>query len=59
MSSLFCVLLWALLIPLAAILWLTESRQARIKRLRRLGWSQRRIAEHLRCTTYQVRKALA
>tara|TARA_R110000772_G_scaffold260247_1_gene378137 strand:+ start:870 stop:1049 length:180 start_codon:yes stop_codon:yes gene_type:complete len=59
MSSILCVLLWALLTPLAAILWLSESRQARIKRLRRLGWSQRRIAEHLRCTTYQVRKALA
>jgi transcriptional regulator len=59
MSSLLCVLLWALLIPLAAILWLSESRQQRINRLRRLGWSQRRIAEHLHCTTYQVRKALA
>jgi broad-specificity NMP kinase len=59
MSPILCVLLWTLLVPLAVILWLSESRQARIKRLRRLGWSHRRIAEHLHCTTYQVRKALA
>lgn len=56
-------LLWVLLVPLVAlfgvILWLSESRTQRIHRLQRNGWSQQRIADHLRISRYQVRKALA
>ena len=42
-------LLWVaalLLLPLLFILWLTESRQTRICRMRRNGWSWKRIADH-------------
>ena len=60
MSTILCTLLWVLLIPLGVILWLSESRHQRIHRLRHQHhWSQRRIAEHLNVTTYQVRKALS
>lgn len=59
MSTIACALLWALLIPLGVILWVTETRQQRITRLHRCGWSQHRIAQHLHCSRYQVRKVLA
>lgn len=56
-------LLWVLLVPLLAligvILWLSESQPQRITRLRAAGWSQQRIADHLRISRYQVRQALA
>jgi len=59
MSTILCALLWALLIPIGIILWVTESRQQRIRRLRRYGWPQQRIADHLQVSRYQVRQALA
>jgi DNA-binding NarL/FixJ family response regulator len=56
-------LLWVLLVPAIAligvVLWLSESRQQRIQRLHRAGYSQARIAQHLNITRYAVRKALA
>lgn len=52
-------LLWVLLVPLAVILWLSETTPQRIHRLHRSGWSQKRIADHLRVSRYQVRKVLA
>lgn len=56
-------LLWVLLVPLialvAVILWLSETPSQRIHRLRTAGWSQQRIATHLHCSRYQVRKTLA
>lgn len=56
-------LLWVLLVPLLAllgvILWLSESQAQRITRLRSYGWSQQRIATHLRISRYAVRQALA
>lgn len=55
-------LLWVLLVPaliiLGVVLWLSESRQQRIHRLRSYGWSQQRIANHLQITRYQVRRNL-
>ena len=55
-------LLWVMLVPLLAllgvILWLSESQTQRIQRLRSYGWSQQRIAVHLRCSRYQIRKCL-
>lgn len=55
-------LLWVLLVPalilLGVVLWLSESRQQRIHRLRSYGWSQQRIANHLQITRYQVRRSL-
>lgn len=55
-------LLWVLLVPLLAllgvILWLSETQAQRIIRLRSYGWSQQRIASHLRISRYAVRQAL-
>jgi IS30 family transposase len=59
MSTILCVLLWALLIPIGIALWLTESRQQRIRRWQQAGASQAAIARKLNITRYQVRKALA
>ena len=56
-------LLWVLLVPammlIGVVLWLSESRQQRIQRLHRTGYSQARIAQHLNISRYAVRKALA
>ena len=48
-----------LLMPIIVLLWATESTGQRAKRLRSRGWSQRRIAEHMRISRYRVRQALA
>ena len=58
-TTITCALLWVLLVPLAVLLWLTESRQQRIRRWHRQGMSQRAIAERLGTTRWQVRRALA
>jgi hypothetical protein len=58
MSTILCVLLWALLIPIGIICWLSESRQQRIRRWHQAGASQAAIARKLNITRYQVRKAL-
>ena len=56
------IILW-LLLPLlalvAVILWLTESREQRIRRWHQRGMSQRAIADRLGVTRYRVRMALA
>jgi hypothetical protein len=48
-----------LLLPLVILLWATESTEQRAKRLRSYGWTQRRIADHMRISRYRVRLALA
>ena len=58
-TTILCALLWALIIPLAWVLWLSESKEQRIRRWHRDGMSQRAIAERLGTTRWQVRKALA
>jgi hypothetical protein len=52
-------LLLPLLLVVAVILWLTESREQRIRRWYKQGMSQRRIADRLCCSRYAVRKVLA
>lgn len=56
-------LMWWVLLPLlalfAVLLWATESREQRIRRLHKTGLSQAKIADRLRVSRYQVRKALA
>jgi len=59
MSTILCALLWALLIPIGIILWVTESRQQRIRRWHQAGASQAAIARKLNLSRYQVRQALA
>jgi IS30 family transposase len=52
-------LLLPLLLVIAIILWLTESREQRIRRWYKQGMSQRCIADRLCCSRYAVRKVLA
>lgn len=62
MTTITCVAVWLLLpliVLLGVALWLSESRQQRIKRLYCTGYSQARIAQHLNISRYAVRKALA
>jgi hypothetical protein len=58
-TTTFALLLALLLLPFLVLLWATESRPQRAKRLRSYGWSQQRIADHLGVTRYRVRVALA
>jgi hypothetical protein len=45
-----------LMLPLLVLLWATESTEQRAKRLRRNGWSQRRIAEHMGISRSRVQR---
>ena len=52
MTTLTCILatlLAILTIPLAVLLWATESRATRIKRLKRNGWTWKQIAARYGC----------
>jgi AraC-like DNA-binding protein len=56
------VLAWAavlILLPVLFLTWLTESRQQRCRRLRRAGWTQQKIADHLHISRTTVRRELA
>lgn len=53
------ILIAVLLLPLIAILWLTETTPQRVNRLRGNGWSQQRIADHMQISRYRVRMVLA
>lgn len=60
--SITCLLAWAaalLLLPVLVLLWATESREQRARRLRSYGWSQQRIADRLGCSRSTVRRLLA
>jgi hypothetical protein len=52
------LLLAALLLPLLLLLWATESRPQRARRLRSYGWSQQRIADHLGCSRSTARRLI-
>lgn len=45
-------------LPVLFILWLTESQTQRIRRLRRQGWTQQRIADHMGVSRSTVRRRL-
>ena len=47
-----------LLFPLLLLCWAFESRQQRARRLRRQGWTQQRIANHLHISRTTVRRLL-
>ena len=59
MTTTLALILALLLLPLVILLWATESTEQRAKRLRSYGWTQRRIADHMRISRYRVRMALA
>jgi len=49
-----------ILFPVVLLLWMTESRTQRIHRLRnRHGWTQQKIADHLKISRSTVRRHLA
>lgn len=58
-STTLALIVAALLLPLLILLWVTESRQQRARRLRSYGWTQQRIADHLGVSRTTVRRALA
>ena len=47
-----------LLLPLLILLWVTESRPQRARRLRSYGWTQQRIADHLGVSRSTARRLL-
>ena len=47
-----------LTLPIAVLLWASESRTQRIRRWRRAGASQQLIADRLGCSRATVRRAL-
>ena len=57
-STIFALLLAALLLPVLVLLWATESRQQRARRLRSYGWTQQRIADHLGVSRTTARRLL-
>lgn len=58
-STILALIVAALLLPLLILLWATESRPQRVRRLRSYGWTQQRIADHLGVSRTTVRRALA
>jgi DNA-binding CsgD family transcriptional regulator len=62
MTTTLCILatlLAILTLPLVLLLYITETRQQRIKRWRAVGWTQQRIADRLGCSRTTVRRILA
>jgi hypothetical protein len=57
-TTTFALLLALLLLPFLVLLWATESRPQRAKRLRSCGWSQQRIADHLGVSRTTARRLL-
>jgi len=53
------LLIATLLLPLIIILWFLETTPQRAQRLRRQGWTQNRIAQHMGISRYRVRMVLA
>jgi predicted transcriptional regulator len=57
-----CFVVWAvalLLLPVLAVAWALETRQARARRWRRAGMTQQAIATRLGCSRTTVRRMLA
>jgi hypothetical protein len=59
MSTAFALIAALLLLPIIILLWATESKQQRAKRLRSYGWTQRRIADHMGISRSRVQRILA
>jgi hypothetical protein len=58
MATTTALLLAALLLPLLILLWVTESKPQRARRLRGYGWTQQRIADHLGVSRSTARRLL-
>ena len=58
MTTTLAVIAALLLLPLIILLWATESRPQRARRLRSYGWTQQRIADHLGVSRSTARRLL-
>jgi DNA invertase Pin-like site-specific DNA recombinase len=58
-TTLAALVLALLLLPLLVLLWATESRQQRARRMRGYGMTQQAIATRLGCSRTTVRRLLA
>ena len=62
MTAFTCAAIWLLfplIVVIGIVLWASEDRQQRARRLRRAGWSQQRIADRLGCSRTTARRLLA
>jgi len=59
MTTFFTFLLLPLVLLFCVLLWLSESKEQRIRRFVSSGLSQREAARRLGVSRYQVTKALA
>jgi DNA invertase Pin-like site-specific DNA recombinase len=57
-TTTFAAIVALLLLPLILLLWLTESKQQRARRLRARGWTQQRIADRLGVSRTTARRLL-
>lgn len=57
-TTTFALLLALLLLPLLVLLWATESKPQRARRLRSYGWTQQRIADQLGVSRSTARRLL-
>jgi ParB-like chromosome segregation protein Spo0J len=57
-TTLLALLLVVLVLPVLVLLWATESRRQRARRLRSYGWTQQRIASKLGTSRSTVRRLL-
>ena len=57
-TTTFALLLALLLLPLLVLLWATESKPQRARRLRSYGWTQQRIADQLGVSRTTARRLL-
>jgi hypothetical protein len=57
-TTTLALVLAALLLPLLILLWATESKPQRARRLRSYGWTQQRIADHLGISRSTARRLL-
>ena len=57
-TTILAVIAALILLPLLILLWVTESRPQRARRLRSYGWSQQRIADHLGVSRSTARRLL-
>jgi DNA-binding NarL/FixJ family response regulator len=55
-TTTIALILALLMLPLVVLLWATETTEERAVRLRRSGWSQRRIAKHMGISRSRVQR---
>jgi hypothetical protein len=57
-TTTFAAIAALLFLPVLLLLWATESRPQRARRLRSYGWSQQRIADQLGVSRTTARRLL-